>query len=67
LNQEFFACRPRAEDEFLPWSLVDHGLSAHYLRVEAGKARLGQLTPPCQPESCRACGACGPQLVKFKT
>jgi radical SAM superfamily enzyme YgiQ (UPF0313 family) len=66
LSPEFFACRPRAEDEFLPWSLVDHGLSAQYLRAEAGKARTGRLTPPCRPESCRACGACGPQLVKFK-
>jgi radical SAM superfamily enzyme YgiQ (UPF0313 family) len=57
---EFFACRARDENEFLPWSLVDHGLSPHYLRQEARKAREGQLSPPCQPDSCRACGVCGP-------
>jgi radical SAM superfamily enzyme YgiQ (UPF0313 family) len=59
LKAEFFACRPRAEDEFLPWSLVDHGISAQYLRQEALKAKAGLLTPPCRPASCRACGVCG--------
>jgi radical SAM superfamily enzyme YgiQ (UPF0313 family) len=62
---EFFACRQRDWGEFLPWSIVDHGISRQYLIEEALKAESGQLSPKCQPQSCRSCGACGSQLVRF--
>ncbi|MDR1396467.1 MAG: radical SAM protein [Desulfarculales bacterium] len=62
---EFFACRPREFGEFLPWSVVDHGISRQYLIREALKAKSGQLSPKCQPEICRSCGACGGRLVRF--
>jgi radical SAM family uncharacterized protein/radical SAM-linked protein len=42
----------------LPWSYVSGGVSAEFLRAEAGKAEAGVLTPDCRGGVCSDCGAC---------
>ena len=54
-----YACREFREDEFLPWTVVDAGVSAEYLLLERAKARRGEFTPDCAADGCRGCGACG--------
>lgn len=53
------AQRPRERDEVFPWDHLDTGLSRAYLRAEFERFMRGEVTAPCTPGSCRACGACG--------
>jgi hypothetical protein len=56
--QEAFAFRPRDDGEVFPWEVVSHGVTRCYLAAEREKYGLGETTPACDPDSCRACGAC---------
>ena len=50
--------RLRTPEEVLPWDHIDMRLSKNYLWSEYQKALKGETTAPCNPEVCRACGAC---------
>jgi radical SAM superfamily enzyme YgiQ (UPF0313 family) len=60
LNPDFYVHRERDPDEILPWDFIDHGISKAYLLKEYHKAGTGRTSPPCQVETCRACGVCRP-------
>ena len=54
-----YAGRSFREDEFLPWSVIDAGVSPGYLLRERRKAARGEFTPDCVTHGCQGCGACG--------
>jgi len=57
LDPGFYSLRERSEDERLPWSLIDSGVSNRHLRSELEASRAGRTTPDCS-KHCPACGAC---------
>jgi len=56
MDPAFYATRPRDEDERLPWSHLDVGVSQDFLRRERAAAHAETLTPDCRAD-CAACGA----------
>ncbi|MCF8032114.1 MAG: radical SAM protein [Desulfarculaceae bacterium] len=59
VDPDFYAHRERPQDEVFPWEIVDHRVSRDYLWAEARRASREAQSPPCEPETCRRCGACG--------
>ncbi len=59
VDPEFFAHRRRERQEWLPWSLVDHGIDPDYLWGERERALAAKQSPECAPSTCRRCGVCG--------
>jgi radical SAM superfamily enzyme YgiQ (UPF0313 family) len=59
VDPEFHAQRARTREEFLPWSLLDHGIDPDYLWGERQRALAAKQSPECAPETCRRCGVCG--------
>ena len=53
--------RERSYDEILPWSHLNAGLSAEFLKAENERADRALPTVDCREGSCAACGVC-PQL-----
>lgn len=58
VDPDFYALRRRERGELLPWDFIDHGISRNYLWDEAQRAGRQAQSPPCQPDTCRRCGAC---------
>jgi radical SAM superfamily enzyme YgiQ (UPF0313 family) len=59
VDPAFHTSRNRSYDEFLPWSIVDSGLSAEFLRTEHEKAHAALSSLPCPAvEKCTTCGVC---------
>jgi radical SAM superfamily enzyme YgiQ (UPF0313 family) len=59
VDPKFHTSRDRSYDEFLPWSIVDSGLSFEFLRTEHEKARQALSSLPCPAvEKCTTCGVC---------
>src|SRR5207253_9926769 len=59
INSSFHTSRDRSYDEFLPWSIVDSGLSFEFLKTEHEKARESLSSLPCPAvEKCTTCGVC---------
>ncbi|HCA60021.1 MAG TPA: radical SAM protein [Blastocatellia bacterium] len=59
VDAAFHTSRDRSYDEFLPWSIVDTGLSFEFLQTEHEKARASQSSLPCPAvEKCTTCGVC---------
>jgi radical SAM superfamily enzyme YgiQ (UPF0313 family) len=59
MNSGFHTSRRRSYDEFLPWSIVDSGLSFEFLRTEHEKALDSLSSLPCPAvEKCTTCGVC---------
>jgi radical SAM superfamily enzyme YgiQ (UPF0313 family) len=59
IDPAFHTSRNRSYDEFLPWSIVDTGLSFEFLRSEHEKARASLSSLPCPAvEKCTTCGVC---------
>lgn len=59
IDPAFHTSRDRRYDEFLPWSIVDSGLSFEFLRTEHEKARESLSSLPCPAvEKCTTCGVC---------
>ncbi len=56
LEPAFYTTRELPEDELLPWSHIDAGMTDAFLRKEYQKLRHGKETPDCRYESCSACG-----------
>jgi radical SAM superfamily enzyme YgiQ (UPF0313 family) len=58
-NAAFHTSRNRSYDEFLPWSIVDSGLSFEFLKTEHEKAHKALSSKPCPAvEKCTTCGVC---------
>ncbi len=59
IDADFHISRDRSYDEFLPWSIVDSGLSFEFLKTEHEKARESLSSLPCPAvEKCTTCGVC---------
>ncbi len=59
VDPKFHTSRDRDYDEFLPWSIVDSGLSFEFLQTEHQKAREALSSLPCPAvEKCTTCGVC---------
>jgi radical SAM superfamily enzyme YgiQ (UPF0313 family) len=59
IDPAFHTSRDRSYDEFLPWSIVDSGLSFDFLKTEHEKAREARSSLPCPAvEKCTTCGVC---------
>src|SRR3954470_22691264 len=59
IDAAFHTSRDRGYDEFLPWSIVDSGLSFEFLKTEHEKAREALSSLPCPAvEKCTTCGVC---------
>ena len=56
VDPDFYAVRERDENEILPWSHIDIGVDADYLRSERETAYKEKITPDCRV-SCMGCGA----------
>lgn len=55
----FHTSRDREYGEFLPWSIVDSGLSFDFLKTEHEKAQEALSSKPCPAvEKCTTCGVC---------
>ena len=58
-DDAFHISRNRSYEEFLPWSIVDSGLSFEFLRDEHEKSQAAQSSKPCPAvEKCTTCGVC---------
>lgn len=59
IDPSFHTSRDRNYDEFLPWSIIDSGLSFDFLKTEHEKAREARSSLPCPAvEKCTTCGVC---------
>lgn len=59
LDPAFHTSRRRPYDEFLPWSIVNTGLSHDFLESEHRKALSATSSLPCPAvEKCTTCGVC---------
>lgn len=59
VDPSFHTSRNRSYDEFLPWSIVDSGLSFEFLRTEHEKSQEALSSKPCPAvEKCTTCGVC---------
>ena len=59
VDAAFHTSRDRSYDEFLPWSIVDSGLSFEFLKEEHEKAQAAKSSKPCPAvEKCTTCGVC---------
>jgi radical SAM superfamily enzyme YgiQ (UPF0313 family) len=59
VDPAFHTSRDRSYDEFLPWSIVDSGLSFEFLKTEHEKAQEALSSLPCPAvEKCTTCGVC---------
>ena len=59
IDPKFHTSRNRSYDEFLPWSIVDSGLSFDFLKTEHEKSQASLSSKPCPAvEKCTTCGVC---------
>lgn len=59
VDAAFHTSRTRSYEEYLPWSIVDSGLSFEFLRTEHQKAHEALSSKPCPAvEKCTTCGVC---------
>ena len=56
IDTDFYTTRGFAEDEVLPWDIIDCGVTKEYLLRERKRAYEGKTTPSCA-EHCNGCGA----------
>jgi radical SAM superfamily enzyme YgiQ (UPF0313 family) len=59
IDPAFHTSRARSYEEYLPWSIVDSGLSFEFLKTEHEKAQEARSSLPCPAvEKCTTCGVC---------
>jgi radical SAM superfamily enzyme YgiQ (UPF0313 family) len=59
VDSSFHISRDRSYEEFLPWSIVDSGLSFEFLKTEHEKSQASLSSLPCPAvEKCTVCGVC---------
>lgn len=56
IDPDFYSRRERAEDEFMPWDVIDDSVSREHLLRELQKARRAETSPDCRSQ-CLGCGA----------
>ncbi|MCQ2385608.1 MAG: TIGR03960 family B12-binding radical SAM protein [Clostridia bacterium] len=56
IDPAFYANRRFGKEEWLPWDIIDCGVSKAYLLRECEKSYAGETTPSCA-EGCNGCGA----------
>ena len=56
ISLDCYNYRERSTDEILPWSFIDVGVSASFMKREWENAKAGVVTPNCR-EKCSKCGA----------
>ena len=56
IDPAFYANRAFGLDEWLPWDVIDCGVTKEFLKREREKAYAERTTPACS-EQCSACGA----------
>lgn len=52
---EFYTQRVRGRDEYLPWDIIDCGVTKKYMLSELDKAMEQVITPDCR-QGCTGCG-----------
>lgn len=55
VNVDFYAARPRALDEVMPWAHLSCGVSDDFFKRERERAIAAQTTPDCR-SGCHGCG-----------
>ena len=55
IDPDFYANRPRSEDEVFPWDHLDCGVTKQYLLSEWHKAQRAECTRDCR-KGCTGCG-----------
>ncbi len=55
IDPAFYAHRPRSMEEYLPWQLIDCGVSMDYMKKEMERAMQGVQTKDCR-QGCTGCG-----------
>jgi radical SAM superfamily enzyme YgiQ (UPF0313 family) len=59
LDPAFYLFRGRAQDELLPWDVIDNGVGKAYFWKELQKSRQERLSPHCpEVQGCIRCGVC---------
>ncbi len=59
VDPKFHTSRNRSYDEFLPWTIIDSGLSFDFLKTEHEKSQASLSSKPCPAvEKCTTCGVC---------
>lgn len=56
VDPAFYACRERGKDEFMPWNVIDMGVTRRHLWHEREQAYRAELSPDCRKQ-CTGCGA----------
>lgn len=56
VDPAFYACRERDKDEFMPWNVIDMGVTRRHLWYEREQAYRAELSPDCR-KRCTGCGA----------
>ena len=56
LDPDFYVRRERGEEEFLPWDVIDDGVTKAHLLREKHRAEAGLVSPDCR-QQCLGCGA----------
>ncbi|MFH1898582.1 MAG: TIGR03960 family B12-binding radical SAM protein [Candidatus Desantisbacteria bacterium] len=64
---EFYANRKRDTREHLPWDHIDIGVHKEYLIKELSRSHEEIITPACQTDNCKQCGACKSETSKVVT
>lgn len=59
IDPAFYTSRQRSYDEYLPWEIVDAGLSRDFMQKEHERAHVARSTAPCPSvDQCTRCGVC---------
>jgi len=59
VDPDFYTRRARDYSEFLPWEIVDAGLSREFMEQEHTRAQIARSTAPCPSvDTCTRCGVC---------
>ena len=56
LDPDFYVRRERGEEEFLPWDILDDGVTKEHLLREKHLSQQGTVSPDCR-RRCLGCGA----------
>ena len=59
VDPAFYTSRERGYDEFMPWEIIDAGLSREFMQREHERAHIARSTAPCPSvNECTRCGVC---------
>ncbi|MBA3765926.1 MAG: radical SAM protein, partial [Acidobacteria bacterium] len=59
IDPAFYTSRQRSYEEYLPWEIIDAGLSRDFMQKEHERAHVARSTAPCPSvDECTRCGVC---------